>query len=113
MVRQDDGLRAVFPGDHDQDIAFMQLIFLVAFPPAEERKIEVRFPAEGNFPAKCLAIHAGLADRFPVAGDQIIAQPVQVAQRAGGLIKVAGSWTQSALSLLRYSPWASVLMSFQ
>jgi len=85
MVSQDDGLRAVFPGDHDQDITFMQLIFLVAFLPSEERKVKVRFPVEGNFAAKRLAFHAGLADRFPVAGDQIIAQPVQVPQRARGL----------------------------
>ena len=45
---------------------------------------------EWDFPAECLAIHAGLVDRFPVAGDQIIAQPVQIPQPAGGLIGYGG-----------------------
>ena len=91
----------------------MQLVFLVAFPPAEERKIEVRFPAEREFPAKRLAIHAGLADRFPVAGDQIIAQPVQVAQRAGGLAERGRILDTIGVVLVAIFPSASVLMSFQ
>jgi len=46
MVGHDDGFFTVFPGDNHQQVAFVGVTFLIVFPAAERRKIEIRFPSE-------------------------------------------------------------------
>jgi len=105
MVRQDDGLRVVFPGIHDQDIAFMQLFSWLLFHPPKSGKAKSVLQRKGTSPQKRLAFHAGLDGSIPCGGrsNNRPAGPGPAACR--GLTLYGRFWTQSALSFVAIFPF--------
>ena len=79
VVGHDDGLAAVLPGDHHQDVALCGLAGLIAAPAAIDREIEHGLPAERQVAAQRLALHARGRDQRVVTLDEIVAELLQVA----------------------------------
>ena len=107
VVGHDHRPAAIAAGNHHQQVALFEPAVLVAQPAAQPGERKSVCQRNGRSPTAALPVMPACCDQPAVIVQQVVAQGLQVAMMMLSSDCVTGSWTQSALSLLTYRPWAS------